>query len=103
MSSDAKKSVELKERLELDQAIELIEDIVAKLKKGAVTLEQGDETLTIHPEESVKLGVKAKHKGEKQSLQFELKWRRTPAEVESEPESEPESAPEQERDEAADK
>jgi amphi-Trp domain-containing protein len=90
MSSDERKSVELKETLELARAIELIEDIVAKLKNGAVTLEQGEETLTIHPDESVKLGIKAKDKGEKQSLQFELKWRRTPPESES---AEQEEAP----------
>ena len=83
MSGDAKRSVELKERLELAQAIELIEDIVKKLKEVAVTLEQGTETLTIHPDKFVKLGVKAKRKGEKQSLHFELKWKRTPAEPES--------------------
>lgn len=58
----------------LAEAVAYFEAIAKGLKKGALTLRQGAETLTLTPDGPVELEVKASEKKRKGKLAFEITW-----------------------------
>ena len=52
-----KKEVEMKSKMEIEKAIEVIESLLAGLKKGKVFVQHGDKVIEITPEKMVKLEV----------------------------------------------
>ena len=74
MSEAAKKEVSYEGQVELAKAIAYLESVVSGLKAGTVSVQQGDDFLTVKPTSSVKFAVEARRKKDKESLAFELKW-----------------------------
>jgi amphi-Trp domain-containing protein len=65
--------------LDVDEVVDLLEDLLAGLRRGELELEQsGDEgeSLTLSPSGTLAVELAAKRKGERESLALELKWRR---------------------------
>jgi len=69
-----KKSVVLKEKMELDKVIACLEDIVASLKAGTMCIQHGDDLITLKPTASVELEIEAVMKKGKEKLALELSW-----------------------------
>ncbi len=94
-----KREAKVKSTMELPKAISYLDDLVASLKAGRVTIADGVQDLSLVPEEAVKVEVKASQKAEKESISIELSWRRpvaTPSDVNlkiSPSEPAPEEAP----------
>ncbi len=71
-----KKEAKVKSTMELAKAINYLEDIVKSLKAGTVSVINGDETLTMSPEPSVKVTLSASQKSDKESLSLKVSWRK---------------------------
>lgn len=74
----SKQAVRLRAVVELQQAIEYLEDLAESLKKGSVCVSQGGEQLTLSPASLVELQLEVQRKGLKESLSFDLGWRAEP-------------------------
>ncbi|MGD2108619.1 MAG: amphi-Trp domain-containing protein [Phycisphaerae bacterium] len=74
-----KREAKVKAVMELPKAISYLDDLVASLKAGRVTIENGAQDLSLTPDEAVKVEVKATQKPEKESISVELSWRRPDA------------------------
>jgi amphi-Trp domain-containing protein len=107
MGDNAKKAIEFSEEVEISKAVEYLNALRASLSAGTVCVQQGAESVTVHPERFVTLEVKARQKDNKESIAFSLEWRKRVAndssshfkitheepEPEAESEEEPESTP----------
>jgi amphi-Trp domain-containing protein len=71
-----KKEAKVKAAMELPKAISYLDDLVASLKAGRVTIADGVQDLSLVPEEAVKVEVKASQKADKESISLEISWRR---------------------------
>ena len=80
-----KKELEFEGIVELDEAIEQIESVLAGLRSGTLGLTQGGQTLNLTPQPTVKLEVEGKQKDHKESVSIKLKWRRQPEPIRAEP------------------
>ena len=74
-----KREAKVKAAMDLPKAISYLDDLVASLKAGTVTVANGGEGLSLTPDESVKVEVKATQKVDKESISIELSWRRESA------------------------
>lgn len=74
MSHYGKHEVSFSGAMSRDKVVAYLEGLIEGLKAGKVCVEKASEFLTVHPEENIYLGVKAKTKGTKETLSFELKW-----------------------------
>jgi amphi-Trp domain-containing protein len=70
-----KKEAKVKAAMELSKAISYLDDLVASLKAGRVTVANGEQDLSLTPDEAVKLEVKATQKTDKESIAIKLSWR----------------------------
>ncbi len=57
-----------------NEAVSYFEAIVAGLRSGRLEFKQGDQTLVLNPPEHLEIEVKAKSKGDKGSVVFEIEW-----------------------------
>lgn len=66
--------VHLESTLELSQAIAYLEDIVAGLKSGSLNVQHEADELALTPQRTVSVDIKARQKGEKESVRLKLSW-----------------------------
>jgi len=71
-----KKEAKVKAAMELAKAITYLDDLVASLKAGKIAVGDGETSLSLAPEEAVKVEVKATQKVDKESISIELSWRK---------------------------
>jgi len=57
-----------------DEAVAYFDALVAGLKKGSVRFKQGDETVIVNPSDLVDVEIRARTKGDKEKVTFELSW-----------------------------
>ena len=73
---ETKREVVFEGDVDLPSAIAHVEAVVAGLKSGTLSVEQGMQTLTVHPAGSMSLAVKVKRKAERETVSLELTWER---------------------------
>lgn len=78
MKSEAK----MKANIELPKAIGYLEDVVKSLKAGRICITNCEKSLTLTPENVVKLELEATQKGDKEELSVRIAWRKEEAEAE---------------------
>jgi amphi-Trp domain-containing protein len=76
MGDNGKKGIEFSEEMEISKAVEYLNALRASLSAGTVCVQQGGESVTVHPEKFVTLEVKARQKDNKESIAFSLEWRK---------------------------
>lgn len=64
--------------MELGQAIAYLEEIVAGLKSGRLCVAQENDEITLAPQRTVTVSIKARQKRDKESVGLKISWR-TPA------------------------
>ncbi len=69
-----KKTIVLKEKMELAKVISCLEDIVASLKTGTMCVQHGDDLVTLKPGACIELEIEAVMKKGKEKLALELSW-----------------------------
>ena len=57
-----------------NEAVSYFEAIVAGLRSGRLEFKQGDQTVVLNPPDHLEIEVKAKSKGDKGSVVFEIEW-----------------------------
>ena len=71
-----KKENKVESVVELSRAIQYLEDVVASLKSGSVSVDGMNGMLTLIPEPTVKLKIEATQKASKESLSLKVSWRK---------------------------
>ncbi len=69
-----KKEVLFEGEVEIANAMAHIEGLLAGLKSGTISIQQGMNALTVHPAKTVVLVLKVKRKGEREFVSIELGW-----------------------------
>lgn len=72
MEKKAKREITWKESVELEKAMEYLDDIIGQLRMGKFVIEKDGESLTFEPEGRVDLEVEVKVKEGKEKLEIEL-------------------------------
>ncbi len=67
--------VRVESDLELGQAISYLEDIVAGLKSGRLCVQHEEDELTLAPQRTVSVSIKARQKKDKESVNLKISWR----------------------------
>jgi amphi-Trp domain-containing protein len=67
--------VSLKQSMDRNEAVGLLEDLVTSLKAGKIVVEQGKEFVSMNPTDKVDVVVEAKQKKQKGELTITLSWR----------------------------
>jgi amphi-Trp domain-containing protein len=70
-----KQEVKFESSMAVEETVAYLEAIVAGIKKGAVSLKQADQSVTLKPVGDVDVEVKAVHKKKKEEITIELSWR----------------------------
>jgi amphi-Trp domain-containing protein len=70
-----KNKVDYEVQTTLDEAIAKLEGLVAGLKGREVVLRNRTEAVELHPPSVVSLAVKAKQKGNRESIEIHLDWK----------------------------
>jgi amphi-Trp domain-containing protein len=71
---DHKQSFSYATELEPSALVSLLEDLLAGIRSGELSLEHGRECLRLRPEGPIALTLRAKHKPGRESLRLELEW-----------------------------
>lgn len=66
--------VEVETGMDLAQAIAYLEEIVAGLKSGRLSVENDGDGVILSPQRTVKVAVEAKQKKEKESVAIKISW-----------------------------
>jgi amphi-Trp domain-containing protein len=69
-----KQQIEVEGAIELEKAVEYLEQILRSIKDGSVFVQYGDQELSLTPGPVVQFEFEAKQKKDKQELSFELTW-----------------------------
>ena len=77
-----KQKIEVKRFVSYEEAVGYLEDLVKCFKERKIIVQQGDQSLTLLPAESVELEVEAKQKKDKSKVSLEISWVGGPAEEE---------------------
>jgi amphi-Trp domain-containing protein len=75
----SKKEVKLKGVMDCNQVIAYMEDLLAGLKNGKICVQQGEQFVTLCPEQMIEMEVQATVKKGKEKFEMELTWRREEA------------------------
>lgn len=67
--------------MDLNQVISHLEDLVGGLKAHQVYVQHGERSVTLMPHATVAVELKARKKGDKESLSLKLKWEAEPEPV----------------------
>ncbi len=62
-----------------EEAVALLEEILAGLKAGKVNIESGDEKLKLEPPDQVVVAVRARQKFKTEGVTLRVKWPRKPS------------------------
>ena len=73
---DDKNKLEYELQTTLQECIGYLEELLSGLKSGQVILKHRAEAVALHPSSVVSMSVKAKQKGTKESVAFEVQWKR---------------------------
>ena len=91
----SKKEAKLKGLMSIDQVVTYLEDLATSLKEGKICVRQGEQFVTLSPDQMVDVEVKASAKKGKEKFEMELAWYREVSQEMSisseEPEQEAES------------
>ena len=91
----SKKEVKLKGVMDVNQVVTYLEDLANSLKEGKICVQQGEQFVTLCPDNMVDVEVKATAKKGKEKFEMELAWyREVPQEMSissDEPEQDAES------------
>jgi amphi-Trp domain-containing protein len=68
--------VAYRSQLEVEKVAVLLEDIAAGLRSGSVTVEHGDQNVSITPSEVVSIRVRARQSEKNERLSIRLRWPR---------------------------
>ena len=68
--------VAYRSQLEIEKVAVLLEDIAAGLRSGSVTVEHGDQKVSITPSEVVSIRVRARQSEKNERLSIRLRWPR---------------------------
>jgi len=74
-----KKLTFIEGEMQREEAVKSLEAVVAGLASGSLELREGDDQITLCPEDVLFMEMKAKQSGSKESLELELKWRKPAA------------------------
>lgn len=72
----SKKGVKLKGVMSINQVVTYLEDLTAGLKEGRICVRQGEQFVTLCPEQMMDVEVKASAKKGKEKFEMELAWYR---------------------------
>lgn len=72
----SKKEAKLKGVMSIDQVVTYLENLVNSLKEGKICVRQGEQFVTLCPDQMVDVEVKATAKKGKEKIALELSWRR---------------------------
>lgn len=72
----SKKEVKLKGIMDPEQIVSYLEDLVGSLKQGKICVQQGEQFVTLNPDQAINLEVKASVKKGKEKFVMELSWRK---------------------------
>ena len=73
--SGKKRVFEYEQIMETESAIHFLEQVVAGLRSGELTLESAEAGVTLLPGETTKFSVEIKESGPDQTLKLKMKWR----------------------------
>lgn len=71
---DKKSELSFEGSMNLDELLSYLEEFAASMRGGTVRVEKGEQQVVLTPADVVKLAVKAKSKGDAQSVRLELSW-----------------------------
>ncbi len=66
--------VEVESEMDLAQAVSYLEEIVAGLKSGRLSIENEGEGIVLSPQRTVKVAVEAKQKKDKEAVSIKIAW-----------------------------
>lgn len=72
----SKKEAKLKGLMSIDQVVTYLEDLTTSLKEGKICVRQGEQFVTLCPDQMVDVEVKASAKKGKEKFEMELAWYR---------------------------
>ena len=81
----SKKEIALEGLVDMGQAIDFVDGLLAGMRSGTIYLEKGNETLILCPEEEVEIEIKGSQKKGKGKISFELSWEKEEIEEIPEP------------------
>lgn len=70
-----KGSIKYKSHAKRDEVASYFEQIVAGLGKGTIRFESGKKEIVVSPGASCEIEIKARRKGRKERVRFEISWR----------------------------
>jgi len=70
-----KKQIEFEGTMELEKAIAYLEEMLQCIKQGMVSVECGEQRLTLKPSPVIQFELEAKQKKDKETLSVELSWK----------------------------
>ncbi|MBF0529388.1 MAG: amphi-Trp domain-containing protein [Deltaproteobacteria bacterium] len=69
-----KKEVKFKSSMNRGQLAAYLEDIVACVKAGSISVKKGDDSVTLSLADQIKMEIEAERKKDKSKLSLELEW-----------------------------
>ncbi len=72
----AKKDVSMKGLVSSKEAIAYLQDLITCFKAGTVCVQQGEDFVTLKPEDMVLLEIEAEQKKDKEKFILEMTWRK---------------------------
>ena len=66
--------VEVETEMDLAQAVSYLEEIVAGMKSGRLTIENEGQGIILSPQRTVKVAVEAKQKKDKEAVSIKIGW-----------------------------
>jgi amphi-Trp domain-containing protein len=79
----SKKEAKLKGLMSIDQVVTYLEDLTTSLKEGKICVRQGEQFVTLCPDQMVDVEVKASAKKGKEKFEMELSWHREEIQTEN--------------------
>ena len=73
---DDKNKLEYELQTTLQECVGYLEELLSGLRHGQIILKHRAEAVALHPSSVVTMSVKAKQKGAKESVTFEVHWKR---------------------------
>lgn len=74
-----KQKLEVEYTMPIADAISHLEELVCSLKEGQLTVERGEQTITLVPSGVVQFELELSHKKDKEKFSVELSWKREAA------------------------
>lgn len=74
MGDYRKRSVSFEGTVGVQQVVKYLEGLAAAIKAGTITLENGGESVSLHPSRTVTLSIEAKRKEDRERISLEIGW-----------------------------